>query len=145
MAKEQWKMIGVIVSLTSLLIIVVGIAWTGGGRVTGVEKDIDQVEKDGVEDRKSIEDVTTLVTALKDKQAADYKALNKKAADDYKELKQDANDAKLRDERQSTQYTAILGHMERQTSHNEKAEESISDMKTDIGKIQVQVDTLTKD
>jgi len=134
MAKEQWKAIGVIATLTSLMIIIVGIAWSGGGRVTGVEKDIDSVKENAVEDRKSIGDVSAVVSAIKDKQASDYK-----------ELKQDANDAKLRDERQSTQYTAILNHMQQQTSHNEKAEESISEMKTDIGKMQVKMETLTKD
>ena len=130
----KWKKIGAIGSIIGLLIVVAGIVWAGGGRVTGVEKDIQNVKENAAEDRKEIEDVATLVQALKEKQASDYK-----------ELKQDANDAKLRDARQSTQYTAILNHMERQTNHNEKAEESISDMKTDIGKMQVQMDTLTKD
>ncbi len=134
MAKEQWKKIGIIGSLVGLVIVIVGIAWAGGGRVTGVEKDIEHVQKDATEDRVAIKDVATLVTALKEKQASDYK-----------ELKQDANDAKLRDERQSTQYTAILSHMQQQTEHVKKADDSISDMKTDIGKIQVKIDTLTKD
>ncbi len=120
--------------MVSLAIVIVGIAWAGGGRVTSVEKDIEHVQTNAAEDRESIKDVATLVTALKEKQASDYK-----------ELKQDANDAKLRDERQSTQYTAILSHMQQQTDHVKKADESISDMKGDIGKIQVKIDTLTKD
>ncbi len=134
MAKEQWKKIGAIGGLVTLSILIVGMAWSGGGRVTGVEKDIEHVQDNATEDRNSIKDVCTLVSALKDKQASDYK-----------ELKQDANDAKLRDERQSTQYTAILSHMQQQTEHVKKADESISDMKGDIGKIQVKIDTLTKD
>ena len=134
MAKEQWKKIGTIGGVISLVIVIVGMAWAGGGRVTGVEKDIDSVKANAIEDRDSIKNVSILVSALKEKQAADYK-----------ELKQDANDAKIRDERQSTQYTAILSHMEQQTEHVKKADESISDMKGDIGKIQVKIDTLTKD
>ena len=134
MAKEQWKRVGVVGGMVSLAIVIVGIAWAGGGRVTSVEKDIEHVQTNAAEDRESIKDVATLVTALKEKQASDYK-----------ELKQDANDAKLRDERQSTQYTAILSHMQQQTDHVKKADESISDMKGDIGKIQVKIDTLTKD
>lgn len=134
MAKEQWKKVGVIGSLIGLAVVIVGIAWAGGGRVTGVERDIEHVQNNATEDRDSIKDVAILVSALKEKQASDYK-----------ELKQDANDAKLRDERQSTQYTAILLHMKQQTEHVRKADESISDMKSDIGKIQVKVDTLIKD
>lgn len=134
MAKEQWKKIGVVGGTVGLAIVIVGIAWAGGGRVTGVEKDIESVKGNAVEDRQSIRDVSVLVTALKDKQASDYK-----------ELKQDANDAKLRDERQSTQYTAILSHMQQQTEHVKKADESIGRIQTDVGKMQVQIETLTRD
>lgn len=160
MAKEQWKKIGVWVAAVAFLVTVlgslVGFAFVGGSELTGAKKDIvndrttasrdtqavamvaardtQAVAENQAEDRKAIVQVAKVVADLKDQHNADFK-----------ELKQDSNDAKLRDERQATQYTAILSHMQQQTNHVKKADESISDMKTDIGKIQVKIDTLTKD
>jgi hypothetical protein len=131
MAKEQWKKVGALAAIVSILLVVAGIVWAGGGRVTGVEKDISHVKENAIEDREAIKNVSILVTALKDKQDKDYR-----------ELKDDAHRAEVRDERQATQYTAILSHMERQTAHVKKTDESIQKIQEDVTTTKVKVNTL---
>ena len=134
MAKENWRRIGVIVSFVDLLVIVVGGAWAGGGRVTGVEKDIKRTDEKVEENRKSNKDTQALVFALTEKQAEDYKELSRKDSE-----------AELRDARSASQYALILTHMQRQTEHDKAADGISSQMLIDVSKMQVKLESLTKD
>ena len=134
MAKEQWKKAGVIGSLIALGLMVVGLAWAGGGRLVSVEKDIENHASNQAEDRSTIKEIVAIVTKLKEMNDKEHKALRK-----------DSSEAELRDARMATQYTSILSHMTQQTKHTEASDSSIKRIEVDLGKIQTKVDTLIKD
>lgn len=149
MAKEQVKKLGIFIAGVGLFISILGgmfgLVWAGSRKFTTVEKDMEihrteattgikSVADNQSEDRVNIKSIADLVSEIQQTHE-----------DDYKELKQDGNDAKLRDERQSTQYQAILGHMTEQTTMGKRFGQDISDMRLDIGKMQTKMETLTKD
>lgn len=94
MAREQWKKIGVIATLVSLSIVVVGIAWGGGVKITSVEKDVESVRGNASEDRQAIQAIALRTTALES----------------------ESTEAKLRDARQATQYAKILAGLENEAT-----------------------------
>jgi hypothetical protein len=104
MAKEQWRKIGVMVGMVTLAILIVGMAWAGGGRVTGVEKDIESVRGNAEEDRKAIAAVLKRTTALE----------------------VEASEARLRDERIASQFTEISAYMR---TESKKTDEIIKEQK----------------
>ena len=94
MAIDQLKKIGIIASLVSLSIVVVGIAWGGGVKITSVEKDVDGVRSNAIEDRQAIQAIAKRTTALES----------------------ESTEAKLRDARQATQYAKILAGLENEAT-----------------------------
>jgi hypothetical protein len=106
MAKEETTKGGVFIPVAVAFFMigcvgsVIALAWTGGSRVTAVEKDVETAIFAGDENKTKIKDI------------------RKDVDSNYKELKEESNEAKLRDERQSTQYSAILNHMTQQTEIN---------------------------
>ena len=160
MAKEQWKKIGVIIAGISLVIVVIGsvlgMAWKGSGELTRFNLTLEANAKasvDGIsavaenqaEDRSSVKELAGIVSLLKKETRDDYMKFKEEHSKDVKELRQDISDSKIRDERMATQYTAILGHMTQQTASDKRQESSIGNIQVDIGKLQTQYDTLTKD
>lgn len=160
MAKEQIRTIALVIAVISLLLgsagSVVAVAWKGSGRLTSAEKDIETGANNAVagrkiiadnqaEDRKAIEKVAEIMSDLRLRVNEDIISMKEKHNIDYRELKADAENAKLRDERQATQYAAILSHMARQTINDTRSDISLNAMQVDIGKMQAQMETLTKD
>lgn len=160
MAKEQLKKIGLYIGgiglILSVLGSVVGMAWKGSSALTSydltIENDrqialtgISAVAENQAEDRASVKELAGIVSLLKKETRSDYIKFREEHAKDVKELRQDISDSKIRDERMATQYTAILGHMTQQTASDKRQESSIGNIQVDIGKLQTQYDTLTKD
>lgn len=151
MAKPNWKAIGAGFTLVGILLTVVGIAWATGSKTTAMEKDIEAngksatdavkvVSDNQAEDRVAIKDIAVLVTALKEEHD-----------EDVERLVQGDNDAKLRDAKTASDYTAILGHMQQQTAHDEReAAARIQEakgreqMQIKLTEVQVKVETLIK-
>lgn len=160
MAKEQWKKLGIYIGGTSLILGVlgsmIGLVAAGSSKFTAYDKDIQANE---LKAETAIQAVTTKVTGeigvIAGNQAEDRTAIKDIAEivaklieandKDHKEFRRDDGEAKLRDARMATQYTAILNHMQQQTEHVKKADSAITKIQVDVGKIQTQVDTLIKD
>jgi hypothetical protein len=160
MAAEQLKKIGLYIGGVSLIITVlgsvVGMAWKGSSALTSYDltiqnnekvarSGIDAVAENQAEDRASVKELAGIVSLLKKETREEYIKFREEHAKDVKELRQDISDSKVRDERMSTQYTAILSHMTQQTASDKRQESSIGNIQVDIGKLQTQYDTLTKD
>lgn len=160
MAREQWKKLGIYIAGTSfvlgLLGGMIGIVWAGSGRFTAYDKDIQfnaaksetaikavykKIDGDisvltdnQTEDRLAIKEIADIVAKLKDKQN-----------EDYKELKEADSAGEVRAEKISSQFTLILSHMTQQTEATKRTDTAINGIQVDIGKLQTQYETLTKD
>ena len=108
MAKEQWKKIGVGISIIGLIITVLGsvvlLAYTGGTNIAVVKGDITSVKANSLEDRAKLALHTTQI----------------------EELKEEVNEAKLRDERIAGQYGKIESYM---SNESQKTEDIAADLK----------------
>lgn len=103
MAQANWKAIGTISGIVTIMIAVVGIAWASGSKVTAVEKDVEAVQNNAIEDRKAIGAVAIRTTAL--------------------EI--EASEAKLRDERIAGQFTEISAYMRTESDKTKEIHERI--------------------
>jgi hypothetical protein len=160
MAREQWKKLGIYIGGTSLIITLLGgmlgLAWAGSSKFTTYDKniqfnaikaetatksvsdkaivDIGIIADNQAEDRLAIKEIANIVTLLKDKQT-----------EDYQELKDADSESELRSEKISGQFSLILNHMSQQTESSKRTDSAINSIQVDIGKLQTQYETLTKD
>jgi hypothetical protein len=149
MAKEQWKKLGIYIGGTSLVLgllgSMVGIVWAGSGKFTAYDKDIksnatkasveiNAVAENQAEDRLAMKGIADVLAKLQEKQS-----------EDYRELKDADNAGEVRAEKISSQFTLILGHMTQQTEATKRTDSAIGGIQVDIGKLQTQYKTLTKD
>jgi hypothetical protein len=159
-AKEQWKKLGIYIGGTSLVLgllgSMIGIVWAGSGKFTAYDKDIGAnalkadtdikavhkevnseigiVANNQAEDRLAIKEIASIVAKLKDKEN-----------EHYQELKDADNAGEVRSEKISSQFTLILSHMAQQTETTKRTDSAIGGIRVDIGKLQTQYKTLTKD
>ncbi len=160
MAKEQWKKLGIYIGGTSLILTLLGgmlgIVAAGSSKFTAYDKDIESnaqkadaaivavsekakadmevIADNQREDRIAIKDMANIVASLKDKQ-------NK----DYTELKEADSESEVRAEKISSQFNMILNHMTQQTESSKRHDSAVGNIQVDIGKLQTQYETLTKD
>jgi hypothetical protein len=149
MAKEQWKKMGIYIGGTSLMLTVlggmVGLVWAGSSKFTAYDKDIganalksdtkiNAVAENQAEDRLAIKGIADVLAKLQEKQS-----------EDYRELKDADNANEVRAEKTASQFTMILSHMTQQTETTKRTDSAIGGIQVDIGKLQTQYKTLTKD
>ncbi len=124
MAKEQWKKVGVIVGVISLLITLVvtitTVAYTSGGGVAEVKGDIESVKENAVEDRVAMVKLEGRTT----------------------KLEKEANESKLRDARTAAQYTNIEAYMK---NESERTKEIAGDLKEYRKEHEAQVESNRKE
>ena len=135
MAKEQWKKIGVSISIVGITISiigsVVGLAYFGGTSVAGVKGDIVLAETTASADR----------TAIKDNAVEDRAAIAVHTTQ-IKELIHEQNESKLRDERIAGQYSNIESYMRNESL---KTKEIAGDLKDYRKEHEAQVDSNRKE
>jgi len=95
---------------------VVGLAWTGGGRVTASEKDIEGVKSNALEDRSAI---------AKNGESIEE---NYKTFQTFKEdIKEEISESKLRDERVAAHYNTISAYMQNESSKTDEMKDDIKE------------------
>ncbi len=149
MAREQWKKIGAVVGLVSLILIVAGSLFAGGGKVVAVEKDIEAAD---LKIDSEIKGVNAEIKGVKDNASEDRESVKELAGivhgmkvehdEDYEELKESDHAAEMRDKEQAMQYSQILGHMAQQTAQNTVSNDRGRKIELDMAEIKVQMKTL---